>query len=95
METKYIIKNSEGKIYMKGQGFTNITFSRNGKAFGSIKMLKAVLKGMIRHNTEYYNGVYLKQMIKEMSTWEIVAIEIIETPMTYELNNFMKDLKSC
>jgi len=92
METKYIIKNQEGKIYMSGQMLSNIKFSRNGKAFGSIKMLKSVLKGMIRHNTENYNGVYLKQMKELMNTWEIVAIEITEKPMANELTNFMKEI---
>ena len=92
MEIKYIIKNQEGKIYMKGQGYRNLVFSKNGKSFKSIKMLKAALKGMIKHNAEDYNGIYLEQMKKLIATWEIVAIEIVEKPMINEIANFMKEI---
>jgi len=92
METKYIIKNKDGKIYMKGQGYMNLTFSGNGKTFKSMKMLKAALKGMIKHNAEDYNGIYLEQMKKLIATWEIVAIEIVEKPMINEIANFMKEI---
>lgn len=56
---------------MKGQGYTNLTFSRNGKAFGSIKMFKAALKGMIRCNTEDYDGVYIPEKVQRtrVTSW--------------------------